>query len=215
MKTLRASLSVVCVVLGIVSIAEATSDSSVGASQGTLTVNNSGYIFRFSGPGFNVPLLTSDDFTGYSEFTIATLDQISKMPTLFYTVPFGEMVYNKHLYQWMGSILFTVGAFNYRFDQNGNLLVWGPAIPSGSVTPCDLQNCFSVTGPTIYFGGNWHYNATFFPLGFGNFYGLSNLTVTTTPEPSSFSMIASGLLIFFAITLWQHKRGATNHAAPR
>lgn len=213
MKTFRALLSLVCVVLGIGAIAEATSDNTAFATQGILSVTTTfgmpGYTFQFSGAGFNVPSLVSDDFAGYSNFTVGgTIDEISKYPFLFYTVPFGTMVYNGHRYQWMGSITFTVGAFNYRFDKSGNLIVWGPANPSGSVTPCDLQNCESVTGPTIVFGGKWNYKATFYAIPDNpGVYGFSSLTVSTTPESSSLSLFASGLVIIGLITLWQHRRG--------
>lgn len=212
MKSLRAFFSLLVVGLALVSVAEAKSDNTAVATQGTLSVVTSvfgvpSYTFQFSGSGFHVPSLGSEDFVGYSNILGATFQQITQATTLFFTVPIGELNYNGQTYQWFGSITFTVGTFHYSFDKNGNLNVWGSATPSGTVTPCDLQNCIITTGPTISFGGTWHYRASFSPIPANpGLYSFSNLTVSTVPEPSGVVLSASGIIILGLFMMLRNAR---------
>ncbi len=204
-----------CLLLCI-SFLPSRADTIVNLTSGTLTltgaVNVSSTLFA---PGYVITGLQGDNSLsiGYECQGGCTLQQIASYSPLVAFVPNGSMVVNGQLVGLWGFPGFTATTFHSSLSSAGVLSVWGQAAPFGFVGEClPLGPDCGSTGLQFQFGSTkWHYYGTFVPDPYNKgLFDLSSLTITTTPEPTTFLLIGTGL-----VAIWFQQRNRLRGAIER
>src|ERR1700716_2323678 len=95
-----------------------------------------------------------------------------------------------------GDPTFSVITFHSSLSASGILSFFGTASASGSLFECTLGDCgFVQNAIDFHFGStHWRYYGTFVPYRYDpTLFVLHDLTIITTPEPTSMLLLGTGL----------------------